>query len=129
MSQIFDKAPVVQDESQKYIVNVSYYAPQVTDKGVSERLCENAPIQLWKISRRNRAHSKFIMDFAAAGKDISDLAIDFVSIFCADDMIKNDLVGDCLACVEILQTKEVQEEIAGFFEKWDFIKKIPGSKA
>lgn len=119
--------PAKQAENLKFTVPVEYYRVQHGPEGPSE-IQVSGNLKFWKLSRRNASHAAFVMDMQQGRKDPLEMALQFVKTFCAeDDSVREDLLGDGLACVAAMASKEVADELNVFFDKWELTKRVPDS--
>lgn len=115
--------------SQVYSVVASYFVMDIDEKGLPiETRLENQKIELFRFMRRNVEHGKFCLDILYGRVSEEDIARRFIELCCVDDKIKEVLLGDVLACIEIFGNEKVQEELRDFFDKWDLFKKAISQK-
>ena len=90
---------------------------------------KNQNIAFWRLQRRNIEHSKLSMSILSREeseqKGVIGLAMDFIKACCVDDKVREDLLGDALACVEIFQSEPVSEDFRRCFGTWEFLKALP----
>ena len=114
----------------QYTVTASYFVPSFNKDGhMIEEEKKNQNIALWRLQRRNIEHSKLSMSILSREeskqKGVIGLAMDFIKACCVDDKVREDLLGDALACVEIFQSEPVSEDFRRFFGTWEFLKALP----
>lgn len=108
-----------------YSVKASYYVVDIDDKGLmTEVKKENQDIQLFKLQRRNMAHSRLAMKVMMGGSDEIDLAMEYIDCCVVDEKVKEELKKDALASFEIFTSKEVSEDFRRFFEGWEFYNRL-----
>lgn len=114
----------------QYTVTASYFVPSFNKEGhMIEEEKKNQNIAFWRLQRRNIEHSKLSMSILSREeseqKGVIGLAMDFIKACCVDDKVREDLLGDALACVEIFQSEPVSEDFRRFFGTWEFLKALP----
>lgn len=119
MSQ--NKNTASEREDLMYDVTASYHVVDINEKGLMVELKKpNQVIKLYKLARRNMAHSKMAMLVLNSNVDEIELAQEFVRCCVVDEAIKQDILGDAFACVEIFNTPSVLDDFKRFFEGWEF---------
>lgn len=104
-----------------YNVVASYHVVDINDKGLMEESKKpNQNIKLYKLQRRNMVHSKLAMLVLNSTLDDIDLSQEFVRCCVVDESVKNDILGDAFACVEIFNKDEVIDDFKRFFEGWEY---------
>ena len=114
----------------QYTVTASYFVPSFNKEGhMIEEEKKNQNIAFWRLQRRNIEHSKLSMSILSREeseqKGVIGLAMDFIKACCVDDKVREDLLGDALACVEIFQSEPVSEDFRRFFRTCEFLKALP----
>lgn len=114
-----------------YSVKLSYYGTGINDQGLMvEQLKPNQEIKLYRLQRRNIAHSKLGLALLRGNEDELTLAMEFVRCCVVDEKVSAELLGDAMACIELACHEAVKEDVQRFFEGWEYYQTLttPRSK-
>lgn len=107
---------------------VAEQTPDLKGGGNLVEVISKKEIELMKLQRTNPTHSKLAMKlFALDPNDpdaTSEVAVQFVKACCVNSTDATMLSKDLFACFSIYMEKEVQEDIADFFGRWDITRAI-----
>lgn len=106
-----------------YTIKATYMALRPNKNGIMEETEIKTDVELSKLMRTSKTHTQFGMMLMRDKDDILkilDLGVEFIKIACFNDKIREELIQDSIACLNILMSKEVQEDIERFFGTWGY---------
>ena len=115
-----------------YPVQVKYFAREADGKGGLCEVEKKTTLNLCRLSRTSIAHTRLGVKMLNSAGDMEaamDIAVEFVRLTASEEKTAQTVCEDMVACLEILNSKPVQEDIDRFLSTWAFLKESPEEKA
>lgn len=122
MSQTKTKA---NDTSFEYSVKLSYFAQDIGEDGkqvVMEK--KDQVIKLFRLQRLNEAHSRFALKVFDGKADEIDMSKEFVEVCVVDQKVRDELLKDSFACLDLFSMNEVADDLKSFFDQWGLLRRM-----
>lgn len=114
--------------SYSVTVEVAEQVPDLKDGGTLVEKISKKTIELLKLQRTNAQHGILATTLFGLDQgnieDTFDAAMQFVKVCCLQPKDAEMLLKDRLACFSLFTAKEVQEDINGFFGRWELTREL-----
>lgn len=114
-----------------YPVQVRYFAREADGKGGLCEVEKTTTLNLCRLSRTSIAHTRLGVKMLNSAGNIEaamDIAVEFVRLTASEEKTALAVCEDMVACLDILNSKPVQEDIDRFLSTWAFLKESPDAK-
>ena len=129
MSEKTKTAVSTATQIKNYRVHMTYFT-RFIKKGaeVEEREIED-DIEIAMLSRVSPAHTQFAATLLDAMGEMSienvlPSAKRFAEMMIVDDKIRNAIINDSMACIDLFYSDAVQKDIERFLEPWGVVKRL-----